>query len=180
MMGLVVELMLAALDRDSTRVPVTVLLDITVNDAPATLETAALIVRSAGLYWSVKLPDVTPRPLVRAIGMPKPGRLLATLIGASEIDTPGEVEPRSWLVDWARALWKVTKTLAPVLVSLVTITTELGVLLALALRPIWLARPPRLLGVKLSAVWMLLASVVAVVLKVIVAVAVVGLAAGLV
>src|SRR5208337_1677791 len=137
-----VELKLLGLDSDSTAVPVTVLLDTKVNDAPATLDTTPLIVSKLGLYCNVKLPEVTPRPLLNAMGMPLPGTLLATLIVASAIGTPGVVELKSWLVAVARALWKVTRTLAPEDTSLVTMTTELGVLPALLFTPTCFPKPP--------------------------------------
>src|SRR5579862_6412520 len=97
-------LMLAGLDSDSTAVPVMVSLLTSMNEAPAILDTTALIVKRAGLYWSVKVPEVTPWPLLKAMGMPMPGRLLETLIVAGAIDTPGVVEPRSWPVAVASAL----------------------------------------------------------------------------
>src|SRR5579862_7607976 len=90
-----VELMRAGLDRDSTavaEVALLIVLDARVNEAPATCDTALLIVNRLGLYSSVNVPEVTLRPLDSAIGMPLPGMLLATLIVAGPIETPGVVE----------------------------------------------------------------------------------------
>src|SRR5579862_9456979 len=139
------ELMRAGLDSDNTavaEVALLMVLDTSEKDAPATFDTALLMVNRLGLYCNVKLPEVTFKPLLSAMGMPLPGMLLATLIVASAIDAPASGDESNWLVACANALWNVTKILVPELTSLVTMTTELGVLLALALTPIWVASAP--------------------------------------
>src|SRR5262249_20128033 len=95
--GVAMELMLNGLENDSAAVAEVALLIVvlTVKVAPAILETAPVKFKRLGLYWRVKLPEVTLRPLLRATGMPLSGMLLAALIVASEVVTPGVVEVRS-------------------------------------------------------------------------------------
>src|SRR5579862_2552539 len=93
------ELIGVGLDNDSTAVPVVpeTVLETSVKDAPAMAEMAALgataaMLKRVELYCSVKVPEVTPWPLLRAMGIPLPGTLLATLIVARPMDTPGVLE----------------------------------------------------------------------------------------
>src|SRR5579862_2880485 len=122
--------------------PLTASLETRVKEPPGIFDTAPLMASRLGLYCKVNVPEVTLSPLDSAMGMPLPGMLLATLMVAKPMDTPGVVEDSSWLVAVARALWNVVSTLAPEVTSLVTITTELGVLPAPLLTPICVARPP--------------------------------------
>src|SRR5579862_8054112 len=110
MIGVAVEPILEGLDRDSTAMPFIASLDTSVNEASAILDVTPLMVSKLGLYCNVKMPEVTPRPLDKAMGMPLPGMLLGTLMVARVMETPGVLELSNWPVDWASALWKVTNT----------------------------------------------------------------------
>ena len=79
--ALAVVLIRDGLENDNTAVPVAVLLETSVNVAPAISDTAPLIVSKLGLYWRVKLPDVTPKPLLSATGMPGAGNVIGNIDG---------------------------------------------------------------------------------------------------
>src|ERR1700722_8431105 len=91
--GVAVVPTLVGLDSEKTAVPDVpeLVLETSVNEAPGMPDMAVLcatpvILSSAGLYFRVKLPDVTPSPLLSAIGMPALGMVLAALILARETE----------------------------------------------------------------------------------------------